>query len=135
MWASARQTPRVPGQLLAGALTCLPAMVWAPKVPPVPWQSMYGTASGLVHPQPRPGPQFTALLGPGWGVTCELKIHSQVFQTSRPHDDIDGQNTHTHLAYHSLFKVMSGADLLHLWYRTEVAKPLPNGVCYKGGWV
>ena len=25
------------------------------------------TASGFVHPQPKPGPQFTFLLGPGWG--------------------------------------------------------------------
>ena len=26
-----------------------------------------GTASGLVLPQPKPGPQFTILLGPGLG--------------------------------------------------------------------
>ena len=26
----------------------------------------YGPLSGLVHPQPKPGPQFTVLLGPGW---------------------------------------------------------------------
>ena len=34
-----------------------------------------GTASGLVLPQPKPGPQFTILLGPGLGakwrkITC-----------------------------------------------------------------
>ena len=27
----------------------------------------YGTASGLVHPLPKLGPQFTVLLGHGWG--------------------------------------------------------------------
>ena len=52
----------------------------------------YGTASGLVHPQPKLSPQFATFLGLG-GVasgedfspvvaggtwTCELKIHSQV---------------------------------------------------------
>ena len=27
----------------------------------------YGTASGLVHPQPKPGSRFIVLLEPGWG--------------------------------------------------------------------
>ena len=27
----------------------------------------YGSAGGLVHPQPKPGLQFTLLLEPGWG--------------------------------------------------------------------
>ena len=32
-----------------------------------------GTASGLVLPQPKPGPQFTILLGPGLGAKWRKK--------------------------------------------------------------
>ena len=50
--------------LHTGALTMSPStVVWSPKVPPV----ILGTASGLVLPQPKAGPQFTVLLGPGLG--------------------------------------------------------------------
>ena len=32
----------------------------------------YGTASGLVHPQPKPGSRFTVLLVPGWDAKWKI---------------------------------------------------------------
>ena len=36
-------------------------------------QLIYGTASGLVHPQPKPGPQFTVLLFTWARVRCQVE--------------------------------------------------------------
>ena len=45
---------------------CLPAMVGGTQSPTC-GLAEYGIPSGLVHPQPKSGPQFTVSLGPGWG--------------------------------------------------------------------
>ena len=37
----------------------------------------YGTASGLVHSQPKPGPHFAVLLWPAWA-GCQVEIFSPV---------------------------------------------------------
>ena len=49
-------------------------MVWALKSP-TKALTKYGTANGLVNPQPKPGPQFTVLLGPGWVLSGEDSFH------------------------------------------------------------
>ena len=46
------------GIALAGPLTMPLTVVWAPEVE-------LHTASSLVLPQPKPGPKYTILLGPG----------------------------------------------------------------------
>ena len=62
LWASAGLDQL---QVLTGALATPSTVVWAPEVPPVP-QWNWTQPVGLVHPQPRPGPQFTVLLVPGY---------------------------------------------------------------------
>ena len=42
----------------------------------------YGTASGLAHPQTKPGCQFAILLGPGWGAKWRrffLQLYQEVW--------------------------------------------------------
>ena len=40
-----------PGQVLAGALTATPTVVWAPEVPPGPqWLMDFVAVGGLCHP-------------------------------------------------------------------------------------
>lgn len=53
-----------PGQELAGALA-MPSNYGVGTRSPTWALVKYSTASGLVHPQPKPGSQFTILLGPG----------------------------------------------------------------------
>ena len=43
---------------------CLPTRVWAHEVIPMPWCNIAYTASNLVHPLPKPDPQFTVILTP-----------------------------------------------------------------------
>ena len=38
----------------------------------------YGTASGLVHPQAKPGHQFTNSLGPRWGAKWRFSLSPAV---------------------------------------------------------
>ena len=64
---SARQNPEArPSQALAGALT-IPLHCGVGTHSLTCTLVELGTASGLVLPHPKPGPQFTIFLGPGLG--------------------------------------------------------------------
>jgi len=50
------------GQAIAGALTIPSSYVWAPCSPTCALVE-HSTASGLIHPQPKPGSRITIYLG------------------------------------------------------------------------
>ena len=62
---SARQTPGA-GPSTHRSTDDAPPL-WCGHLNPTCTSVELGTASGLVLPQPKPGPQFTILLGPGLG--------------------------------------------------------------------
>ena len=111
-WASAGPTPWArPSTCRTTDYNAFQPWCGHPKSPTCAL-AKYGTASGLVHPQPKPGPRFTVLLSPGWGAkggkifspvvaggtwTYELKIHSQV-TIGQP---LGQTHTHTHTHTHT----------------------------------
>ena len=64
-WASTRQTLGARPSAHRSTDLCVLAMVWVGTQSPTCALVEYGTASGFVHLQPKPGPQFTVLLWPG----------------------------------------------------------------------
>ena len=63
LWASTRQTPEA-GPSTRRSTDCA-LQLWCGHPKSHLDLSGISTASGLVHPQPRPGSQFTIFLGPG----------------------------------------------------------------------
>ena len=102
-----------PGQVLAGTLAYA-FQPWCGQPKSTCALVEYGTASGLVHSQPKPGSQFSVLIRPGWGSKWRRFFLQWYLVAMWLHGH--HTNTHTHTD-----------RILALSYRLDV-NPFTNGL-------